>query len=66
SLAEIATGASCLINPLDVDDIAHGLLCLVADDDLHARLRAAGLARSTQFSWQRAAEETVRVYDAVV
>ena len=66
SLAEIATGASLLIDPLDVDDIAHGLLCLATDDDLHAQLRAAGLTRAAQFSWQRAAEETVRVYDAVV
>jgi glycosyltransferase involved in cell wall biosynthesis len=66
SLAEIATNASYLIDPLSVDDIAQGLLCLTTDDDLHARLRTAGLARSAQFSWKRAAEETVRVYDAVV
>jgi glycosyltransferase involved in cell wall biosynthesis len=66
SLAEIAANASCLIDPLNVDDIAHGLMCLATDDELHARLRTAGLARSAQFSWQRAAEETVRVYDAVM
>ena len=66
SLAEIAVNASYLIDPLDVDDIARGLLCLATDDDWHARLRSAGLARSAQFSWQRAAAETVRVYDAVL
>jgi glycosyltransferase involved in cell wall biosynthesis len=66
SLAEIAANASYLIDPLAVDDIAHGLVCLATDDDLRARLRAAGLARSAQFSWQRAAEETVHVYDAVL
>jgi glycosyltransferase involved in cell wall biosynthesis len=66
SLAEIAAGASCLIDPLDVNDIAHGLVSLATDDALHANLRAAGLACAAQFSWQRAAEETVRVYDAVV
>ncbi len=66
SLAEISASASCLINPLDVNDIAHGLICLVTDDALHANLRAAGLARAAQFSWQRAAAETVRVYDAVM
>jgi glycosyltransferase involved in cell wall biosynthesis len=66
SLAEIAAGASILIDPLSVDDIARGLVRVVFDDGLHARLRAAGLMRSAQFSWQRAAEETVRVYDAVV
>jgi glycosyltransferase involved in cell wall biosynthesis len=66
SLAEIAGSASYLINPLDVVDIAHGLRCLVTDDAQHTQLRAAGLRRAAQFSWQRAAEETVRVYDAVV
>ncbi len=66
SLAEIAAQASYLIDPLDVDDIGHGLMRLTTDDDLRARLREAGLTRSAQFSWQRAAEETVRVYDAVV
>jgi glycosyltransferase involved in cell wall biosynthesis len=66
SLAEIAAGASCLIDPLDVNEIATGLLRLATDDDLHTCLRAAGLARSAQFSWQRAAAETVRVYDAVM
>jgi glycosyltransferase involved in cell wall biosynthesis len=66
SLAEIAVGASYLIDPLEVADIAQGLMCLTTDDGLHARLRAAGLARSAQFSWQQAAAETVRVYDAVV
>jgi glycosyltransferase involved in cell wall biosynthesis len=66
SLAEIAAGASCLIDPLDVNAITSGLLRLITDDDVHDRLRAAGLARAAQFSWQRAAAETVRVYDAVV
>jgi glycosyltransferase involved in cell wall biosynthesis len=66
SLAEIAAGASCLIDPLDVNDIARGLVCLATDDGYHADLRAAGLARAAQFSWQRAAAETVRVYDAAV
>ena len=66
SLVEIAANASYLIDPLDVNAIAHGLLCLATDNDLHSRLRAAGLARSAQFSWQHAAAETVRVYDAVL
>jgi hypothetical protein len=48
-----------------VNDIAHGLQCLATDDALHADLRAAGLARAARSRWQRAAAETVRVYDAV-
>jgi glycosyltransferase involved in cell wall biosynthesis len=66
SLAEIAAGAGCLIDPRDEQAIADGLLRLSLDDDWHSELRASGLARAAEFSWQRAAEETVRVYDAVV
>jgi glycosyltransferase involved in cell wall biosynthesis len=66
SLAEIATGAAWLIDPHDVQAIADGLTRLAIDNELHAQLREAGLARAAQFSWQRAAEETVQVYDAVV
>ena len=66
SLAEIATGAAWLIDPHNVDAMADGLARLAIDDDLHGHLRAEGLARAAQFSWQRAAEETVRVYDTVV
>lgn len=65
SLAEIAAGASCLVDPLDIGDIAQGLVSLATDDGLHARLRTAGLLRSAQFSWQQAAAETVHVYDTV-
>ncbi|HEY4723760.1 MAG TPA: glycosyltransferase family 1 protein, partial [Anaerolineae bacterium] len=66
SLAEIATGAAWLIDPYDVQAMADGLTRLAIDDELHAQLREAGLVRAAQFSWQRAAEETVRVYDAVM
>ncbi len=66
SLAEIAIGAGCLIDPRDVKTLPTGCCDFAAMTHWHADLRAAGLARAAQFSWQRAAEETVRVYDAVV
>ena len=65
SMAEIGTDAAWLVDPFDVEAMADGLLRLATDDDLHAQLRAAGLVRAAQFSWRRAAEETVRVYDTV-
>ncbi len=64
-MAEIGTDAAWLVDPFDVEAMTDGLLRLATDDDLHAQLRAAGLVRAAQFSWQRAAEETVRVYDTV-
>jgi glycosyltransferase involved in cell wall biosynthesis len=66
SLVEIAAGAACLVDPREERAIADGLLRLSLDDDWHSELRAAGLARAAEFSWRQAAEETVRVYDAVM
>lgn len=66
SMAEVAGEAALLIDPTDVHAMADGLMQVLSDTDSRARLRAAGLARAAEFSWVRAAEQTVAVYDAVV
>jgi len=65
ALAEVAGEAALLINPLEVGTLADGLTRLLADAALRAELRARGLCRAADFSWQRAAEETVKVYERV-
>ncbi len=62
SLPEV-TGAEAamLIDPLDVDDIASALGRLLADGQLQGKLRAQGLQRATQFSWDKAAAATAKV-----
>jgi hypothetical protein len=44
-------------------DIARGLEAAITDS---ADLRAGGPLRAAQFTWQRAAEETVAVYRELV
>jgi glycosyltransferase involved in cell wall biosynthesis len=46
---EVAGGAALLVDPLDVADMAVAIRRLARDDDLCARLQAAGLARSPVF-----------------
>jgi glycosyltransferase involved in cell wall biosynthesis len=64
SMPEVAGGAAILTNPLDSDSIADGILRILRDSSLHTELRQAGLARARQLSWELAARETARIYDA--
>lgn len=66
SLEEVAGNAAILVDPMSEESIARGLGRLVGDRDLRARLGAAGLARSASFSFKRAAEQTIEVYERVV
>lgn len=63
ALPEVTGGAAELVDPLDDRDIARGLEAAITDP---ARFRAAGRERAALFSWQRAAEETVKVYRELV
>lgn len=66
ALAEVAGDAALLIDPLEVESIASGLMRLLNDSALRAELRARGLCRAAEFSWARAAAETVKVYEQVM
>ena len=57
--AEVAGDAGILVNPLDVESIAGGIREAIARRE---ELRAAGLARAAQFTWESAARQTVDVY----
>ncbi|MGQ9489414.1 MAG: glycosyltransferase family 4 protein [Anaerolineae bacterium] len=57
--------AALLIDPLDVDALTDALRRVLADPALAADLRLRGLAQAAQFSWERAAAETVAVYRQV-
>ncbi len=59
SLPEVAGDAALLVSPADTAAIAAGLARLAAEPALRAGLRARGLARAAQFSWERCARETL-------
>jgi glycosyltransferase involved in cell wall biosynthesis len=65
SLPEVAGEGALLVDPLDTDAIAAGLLRLAGDPVLRARLQAAGFANLQRFSWQRCARETLAVLEAL-
>jgi glycosyltransferase involved in cell wall biosynthesis len=65
ALPEVAGEAALLVDPLQVEAIAAGLLRL-SDGAEQERYAKAGLERVKEFSWSRAARETVAVYEEVL
>lgn len=61
SLPEVAGDAALLVDPADTAAIAAGMARLLREPDLRASLRARGLARAAEFTWQRCAADTLRV-----
>jgi len=65
AMAEVGAGAALLVDPLSAEEIEHGLVRLLTDESFRQELRGAGLARAMQFSWARAARETIAVYQKI-
>jgi glycosyltransferase involved in cell wall biosynthesis len=62
AIPEVADEAAVLVDPLDDDAIASGLVEAIDRAD---ELRARGLARAREFDWKRVAGATVEVYREV-
>ena len=65
SLPEVVGDAALLVDPTDVEAWTVALHRLLTDDTLWEELRERGLRRARQFSWERAARETLSVYKRV-
>ena len=63
SLEEVAGDGAILVDPMDESSIAEALTRVLSDADLRHRLGQAGLARSRQFNFKNAAEQTIGVYE---
>jgi len=62
ALQEIAGGYAYLVDPMDVDAIARGIVDLATDPARRLEFANLGSKRARDFSWDRAAEETLRIY----
>jgi glycosyltransferase involved in cell wall biosynthesis len=63
--AEVANDAALLVDPRDTASIVAALERLLTDPRLRSELRECGLARAAEFSWERAARETILLYELV-
>ncbi len=63
SLPEMGGQAARYFDPYDVEAMAEALCAVWTDADLRAEMREQGLRQAARFSWERAAEETLAVYE---
>ncbi len=62
ALAEVCGSAALLVPPTDVDGFAQAFRDVWNDAALKEKLSRSGIERGREFTWQRAARETVSVY----
>lgn len=62
---EVLDGAGCLVDPLDVADIAAGMKKVLLDPALRAAMSAKGIERAKAFSWDQCARQVLAAFDAV-
>jgi glycosyltransferase involved in cell wall biosynthesis len=66
ALPETGGAAAAYFDPCDPADIAASIRAVVEDRDWRLRLREDGLARASEFSWERTAAETIAVYEELL
>lgn len=65
SLPELAEGAAAMHDPLDVEGLTASCQTTMEDAVMRERLKAAGLSRAAQYTWDRTAHEYYAAYRAV-
>jgi glycosyltransferase involved in cell wall biosynthesis len=65
SLTEVGGNAVHYVDPLDVDDIARGIVDVLDSADLRDRLITAGKSQVQKFSWENTAKELVAIYESM-
>ncbi len=63
SLPEVCGDAALYVNPLDIESIAHGLRTAAEGESLRKTMRAAGLEKAGQFSWEKSARAHLELFE---
>lgn len=66
ALPEVVGDAALTVDPYDVPALAAAIERALTGEGLRAALRRCGLARAAEFTWHRAARETLTLYDQVL
>lgn len=62
SMPEIAGDAAVLVNPSDVEEIKKSINNILNDKDMKRDLVDKGLKRAKEFTWEKAADKTFKIY----
>lgn len=63
SIPEVTGEAAAFVDPLDSQSITNGLKAVLLDADFREKLIQKGLERSRNFSWEKTARKTLRIYE---
>jgi glycosyltransferase involved in cell wall biosynthesis len=63
-LRSIAGSAALQFDPLNEDEMVEAMLRVVGDEEVRAKLSAAGPQKAGKFSWRLAAQQTLRILEA--
>ena len=66
SLPEVAGDAAVLINPAEVEEMVSAIEKLMKNPGLKAELREKGLEQAGRFSWEQAAEKTLKLFENII
>jgi glycosyltransferase involved in cell wall biosynthesis len=62
AVPEVVGDAALQVSPWDVEALAGAMERVLGDEHLRADLRERGLRRAAEFSWEKAARQTLDVY----
>jgi len=66
SFSEIVGDAGILVDPYDVEEIAEAVYNVLSNKESAEEMRRKGLEKAKQFSWEKCAKETLKVYEEVL
>lgn len=66
SLPEVAGDAALLVDPYDIEAIAHAVQQILDDSDLKSQLIQRGYEQIKHFTWERSAQQLVEIYNRVL
>jgi glycosyltransferase involved in cell wall biosynthesis len=66
SMPEVCKDAALYVNPYDINDMSKKLQILLLDTSLQYKLIQKGLKHVKQFSWEKSAQEHIKVFEKVL
>lgn len=66
SVPEVAGEAAVMVDPCNAGEIADAMQLIIEQPNMADALRAAGLARASELTWEACAEKTLAVYRSVL
>jgi len=64
SLPEVVGEAGLMVDPLDEEALCQAMLRITEEVEVRSELGRKGVERAAEFSWEKCAEETAKVYHA--